>query len=149
MYAACFRHLLLVAALVTAASPARAGSACMYGPDGSVVYRPAGAECRDVAQADAKAGEFVAPRPTAEGPWLEIRPGDEHLFAWIRLSVEDAPALAAADEALHEAGLDPETLDEAGRLVLGLTGGSRRTIAAGDVIELQGPGQSGGAGGEV
>ena len=43
--------------------------------------RPAGAECRDVAQAEAKESEFVAPRPTHDGPWLEIRPGDETLFA--------------------------------------------------------------------
>lgn len=80
MHAACFRPTLLVAALLAAVSQARADSPCMYGPDGKVVYRPAGAECRDVAQAEPNAGEFVAPRPTADGPWLVIRPGDEHLF---------------------------------------------------------------------
>ena len=37
-----------------------------------------------------------------------------------------------------------EALDEGGRLVLGLADGGRRTIAAGDMIELQGPGRSGG-----
>ena len=82
MNTATFRPLLLIAALVAAAaSPARAGSPCMYGPDGRVVYRPEGAECRDVAQTEAKASEFVVPRPSVDGPWLEIHPGDEHLFA--------------------------------------------------------------------
>ncbi len=82
MHTAWFRRLLLAAALVgAAASSAQAGSPCMYGPDGSVVYRPAGAECRDVAQPEGpKASEFAPPRPTPDGVWLEIRPGDEHLF---------------------------------------------------------------------
>ena len=77
-----FRRLFLVVALAgAAASSARAGSTCMYGPDGKVVHRPEGAECRDVAEPiDTKASEFVAPRPTRDGHWLEIRPGDEHLF---------------------------------------------------------------------
>jgi hypothetical protein len=80
MRSACFRLLLLIA-IAAATSPARAESPCMYGADGSVVYRPAGAECRDVAQTAAKEADFVAPRPAQDGPWLEIRPGDEHLFA--------------------------------------------------------------------
>ncbi len=81
-HTAYFRYLLLTAALVGAAArPASAGSACMYGPDGSVVYRPEGAECRDVAQPEGpKAADFAPPRPTRDGAWLEIRPGDEQLF---------------------------------------------------------------------
>jgi len=81
-HVAYFRHLLLTVALAgAAASPARAGSACMYGPDGSVVHRPEGAECRDVAQPDGpKTSEFLPPRASQDGGWLEIRSGDEHLF---------------------------------------------------------------------
>jgi BirA family biotin operon repressor/biotin-[acetyl-CoA-carboxylase] ligase len=37
-----------------------------------------------------------------------------------------------------------EDVDEAGRLVLSLPDGSRRSIAAGDVVELIGPGRAGG-----
>ena len=36
-----------------------------------------------------------------------------------------------------------ETLDDAGRLVLALPEGERRTIAAGDVVQFVGPGRSG------
>jgi hypothetical protein len=75
-----YRCLLLAVSLMAAAPPAAAAT-CMYGPDGKVILQPDGSDCRDVAKAEAKASEFVAPRPTADGPWLEIRPGDEHLFA--------------------------------------------------------------------
>jgi biotin-(acetyl-CoA carboxylase) ligase len=37
-----------------------------------------------------------------------------------------------------------EDFDEAGRLVLSLPDGGRRSIAAGDVVELLGPGRAGG-----
>jgi BirA family biotin operon repressor/biotin-[acetyl-CoA-carboxylase] ligase len=37
-----------------------------------------------------------------------------------------------------------EDVDEAGRLVLSLPDGGRRSIAAGDVVELLGPGRAGG-----
>ena len=42
-----------------------------------------------------------------------------------------------------------ETIDDAGRLVLALPDGDRRTIAAGDVIQLIGPERSPAAGGEA
>lgn len=73
---------LVAAALLGAAwSPEARAAACMYGPDGSVVYQPEGADCRNVAgPGDIDESEFPPPRATPDGPWLRIRPGDEHLF---------------------------------------------------------------------
>jgi hypothetical protein len=71
--------LTLLALLCAASAPVRAGT-CMYGPDGSIVYRPDGAECRNVATTEPEESEFVAPRPKRGGAWLQIRPGDQQLF---------------------------------------------------------------------
>src|SRR5262249_42634262 len=77
-----FRSLILLAAILCAAPSARAAAPCVYGADGKVIHRPEGAECRDVAQsAPPNPADFAAPRPTQDGAWLEIRPGDEHIFA--------------------------------------------------------------------
>lgn len=74
------RGLLLVSSAVVASAAAQAAP-CMYGPDGSVIHRPAGAECRDVAGPDSlDESQFAPPRPSADGAWLDIRLGDEHIF---------------------------------------------------------------------
>jgi hypothetical protein len=78
---ACIRSLPLALALVAAVAPAASGATCMYGQDGKVVHRPDGADCRDIAGAQESEAAFSAPRPTAEGEWLPIHSGDEHIFA--------------------------------------------------------------------
>src|SRR5262245_44702362 len=78
MRARCDRWLMVSIATSLLAGPATAASSCMYDAAGKVVFRPDGAECRDVATASK--GEFSVPREIPGAPWLDIRPGDEQLF---------------------------------------------------------------------
>lgn len=77
------RLAALLAALCVLAMPSVAGAiGCMFGPDGRVIHKSPGADCRNVSSSSSRddESEYGAARVVPDGHWIPLHPGTQRLY---------------------------------------------------------------------